>query len=224
MKKLFLLCMLMCVFGLTRTNAQEYNFDDYVYPFGYRTFISQNSEGKTTSISQFSFASEYFDNYIIEEVYIGMGMMSAKTAYRYHTEDNMVISDVQLRQNAMTGSTKYQDKIVLFAFPEKDKPFKWTETDRGDKYQCTSEYVYINASINQKMSFMQAIKITRDNSYIVGNEKHRIIETSYWTSNCGRIITFVDLDGTKNTSSKLDVLDYVQEISTEEYNTYIKKK
>lgn len=29
------------------------------------------------------------------------------------------------------------------------------------------------------MLFMKAIKITRDNSYIVGNEKHRIIETSY---------------------------------------------
>ena len=65
---------------------------------------------------------------------------------------------------------------------------------------------------------MKAIIITRDNSYIVGNEKYRIIETSYWVSDYGRIITYVDWDGTKKASSKLDVLDYVQEISEEEYN------
>lgn len=70
---------------------------------------------------------------------------------------------------------------------------------------------------------MKAIKITRDNSYIVGNEKHRIIETSYWVSDYGRIITFGDWDGTKRTSSKLDVLDYVQEISKEEYDSHINK-
>jgi hypothetical protein len=149
--------------------------------------------------------------------------MSAKTIYRYHTEDNAVISDVQLRQDRLTGSTRYQDRLILFAFPEKDKPFKWSETDRGDKYQCTSEYVYINASIFHKSLFMKAIKITRDNSYIFENKKHRIIETSYWVSNYGRIITFLDWDGTKNASSKLDALDYVQEISEEEYNTQINK-
>lgn len=44
---------------------------------------------------------------------------------------------------------------------------------------------------------MKAVKITRDNSYSVGNEKYRMIETSYWVSDYGRIITYVDWDGTK---------------------------
>lgn len=203
--------------------AQEYNFEDYVYPFGHRTYTSPDSKGNLSSVTQYSFESQAYDNYLIEEVYIGYGIMSAKTTYRYHTDGNAVISDVQLRQNKLTGSTKYQDRLILFAFPEKDKPFKWTETDRGDKYQCLSEYVFINASIDHNMLFMKAIKITRDNNYIVGNEKHRIIETSYWVSDYGRIITFVDWDGTKRTSSKLDVLDYVQEISKEEYDSHINK-
>lgn len=43
-------------------------------------------------------------------------------------------------------------------------------------------------------------------------------EKSYWVGNYGRIITHVDWDGTKRVSSKLDVLDYVQEISEDEYN------
>ena len=205
------------------TKAQRCNFDDYIYPFGFRTYVSPDNNGKLLSVTQYSFESLTFDNYLVEEVYIGHGMMSAKSTYRYHTEENAVISDVQLRQNRLTGSTRYQDRLVLFAFPEKDNSFKWTETDRGDKYQCTSEYVYINASIDHNSLFLKAIKITRDNSYIVENEKHRYIETSYWVSNYGRLITFVDWDGTKKVSSQLDVLDYIQEISEEEYNTQIKK-
>lgn len=205
------------------TKAQDYNFEDYFYPLGFRTFLSLDSGGKTTSMSQFSFTSQYYDNYLVEEVYVGMGMMSAKNNYRYRVEGNTVISDVQLRQNRLTGSTRYQDRLILFAFPEKDNSFKWTETDRGDQYHCSSEYVYINASIEHKMLFMKAIKITRNNSYVIGNEKHKFIETSYWVSDYGRIITFVDWDGTKRTSSKLDFLDYVQEISIEEYESHIKK-
>ena len=145
-------------------NAQEYNLGNYVYPFGFRTYVSPDSDGNLSSVTQYSFESQTYDNYLVEEVYMGYGMISSKTTYRYYTDGNAVISDVQLRQNRLTGSTKYQDRLILFAFPEKDKPFKWTETDRGDKYQCTSEYVYVNASIDHKMLFMKAIKITRDNS------------------------------------------------------------
>ena len=217
MKKSFLLLGTILLFVMS-VQAQKYNFEDYLYPFGFRTYASPDSNGKLLSVTQYSFESHAFDNYLVAETYIGYGVMSAKNTYRYHIEGNAVISDVQLRQNGLTGSTQYQDGLILFAFPEKDKSFKWTETDRGDKYQCTSEYVYINASINHESLFLKSIKITRDNSYIVENKKHRYIETSYWVSNYGRIITYVDWDGTKKASSKLDVLDYIQEISEEEYN------
>ena len=187
MKKNFLLLGAIMLLVMS-TKAQEYNFGDYIYPFGCRTYASPDSKGNLSSLIQYSFESHVFDNYLVEEVYIGLGMMSAKTTYRYHTEENAVISDVQLRQNRLTGSTRYQDRLILFAFPKKDNAFKWTETDRGDKYQCTSEYVYINASIAHNSLFLKAIKITRDNSYTVGNKKHRTIETSYWVSNYGRVV------------------------------------
>ncbi|GEM_PF-851561 len=220
-KSFFLLGAIMLL--VMSVQAQKYNFEDYIYPFGCRTYDSPDSKGNLLSVTQYSFESQAFDNYLVEEVYIGLGIMSAKTTYRYHTEENAVISDVQLRQNRLTGSTKYQDRLILFAFPVNNKPFKWSETDRGDKYQCTSEYVYINASVDHNSLFLKSIKITRDNSYIVGKKMHRIKETSYWVSNYGRLITFVDWDGTKKASSKLDVLDYIQEISEVEYNKQIKK-
>ena len=217
MKKSFLFLGAIMLLVMS-TYAQEYNFSDYVYPFGFRTYASPDSKGNLSSVTQYSFTSQSFDNYLVEEVYTGLGIISGKTFYRYHMEGNAVISDVQLRQNKLTGSTRYQNKLILFAFPEKNNSFKWTETDRGDKYQCTSEYVYINASIFNNFQFLKSIKITRDNSYIVGKEKHRFIETSYWVSDYGRLITFADWDGTKKTTSKLDALDFVQEISEEEYN------
>ena len=217
MKKLFLLLGAIVLLVMS-VQAQKFNFEDYVYPFGCRTYASPDNKGNLLSVTQYSFESQAYDNYLVEEVYIGHGMMSNKTTYRYRIEGNTVISDVQLRQNGLTGTTRYQDRLNLFAFPVNNKPFKWTETDRGDKFQCTSEYVYINASINHNSLFLKSIKITRNNSYIVENEKHRYIETSYWVSNYGRLITFVDWDGTKKASSKLDVLDYIQEISEEEYN------
>ena len=220
-KSFFLLGAIMLL--VMSVQAQKYNFEDYIYPFGCRTYASPDSKGNLSSVTQYSFESQAYDNYLVEEVYIGHGIMSAKSTYRYRTVENAVVSDVQFRKNRLTGSTKYQDRLILFAFPEKDNPFKWTETDRGDKFQCTSEYVYINASINHNSLFLKSIKITRNNSFIVENEKHRYIETSYWVSNYGRIITYVDWDGTKKVSSALDVLDYVQEISEEEYNTQIKK-
>lgn len=223
MKKFYFILVAICSCTLV-CKAATYSFDDYIYPFGFRTYASPDSKGNLSSVTQYSFESQAFDNYLVEEVYIGIGMMSAKTIYRYHTEENKVISDVQLRQNRLTGSTRYQDKLTLFAFPKDDKPFKWTEIDRGDKYQCTSEYVYVNVSIYNNSSFIKAVKITRDNSFVVGKEKHRVIEKSYWASGYGRLITLINWDGTERTSSKLDVLDYYQEMSIEEYNSYVQRK
>ena len=197
MKKLFLICSVMCVLGLNITKAQTYNFADYIYPFGYRTYISQNSEGRTTSVSQFSFLSESYDNYIGEEVYIAVGTVSAKNVYRYHTEKNTVVSDVQLRKNALTGTTKYQDKLILFAFPDKDKPYTWSEVDRGDKISGKSEYVYITIRNERK----KAIKITKT-TYTTN---HKYEEKSYWVEGYGRIATFESMDGGKESvSSRTD--------------------
>ena len=138
--------------------------------------------------------------------------------YNYKIDGNVIFSHVQIRQGSLTKSEGCHELLIIFAFPMKNAPFRWTETVNGEKYKCTSEYVYINASIDSNSFFVKAIKITKDNNYVYKNKKHRIIETSYWVCNYGRIITFTDWDGTKHTSSKLDALDYVKEISKEEYN------
>ena len=192
MKKL--LSILIVMMSLSAIcNAEEYNFEDYIYPFGNRTFNTLDANGKTISMSEYSFQSEYYDNYIVEEVYIGMGMQSATNYYRYRIVDNAVVSNLQIMRNKLTGSTKYQDKRTLFAFPYKDKPYTWSETDRDQKIEGKSEYVFV-------MFFgakVKAVKITENITYIVNNVKHKHRRKSYWIEGYGRVVTYYTMEDGK---------------------------
>lgn len=192
MKKLLSILILMMSLSAT-CKAEEYNFDDYIYPFGSRTFKTLDANGKAISMSEYSFVSEQYDNYLVEEVYIGMGMQSATNYYRYRVINNTVISDLQIKQNRLTGSTKYQDKRTLFAFPWKDKPFTWSETEQGEKIEGKSEYVYVMFMGSKT----KVIKITEDISFVVNNVKHKHRRKSYWIEGYGRVVTYYTMDDGK---------------------------
>ena len=185
MKKL--LSILIVMLSLLATcNAEEYNFEDYIYPFGSRTFKTLDANGKAISMSEYSFVSEQYDNYLVEEVYIGMGMQSATNYYRYRVVNNTVISDLQIMRNKLTGSTKYQDKRTLFAFPGEDKPYTWSETEKDQKIDGKSEYVYVMFMGSKT----KAIKITENISFVVNNVKHKHRRKSYWIEGYGRVVTY----------------------------------
>ena len=192
MKKLLSILILMMSLSAT-CKAEEYNFDDYIYPFGSRTFKTLDANGKAISMSEYSFVSEQYDNYLVEEVYIGMGMQSATNYYRYRVVNNTVISDLQIKQNRLTGSTKYQDKRTLFAFPGKDKPYTWSETEQGEKIDGKSEYVYIMFMGSKT----KAIKITENISFVINNVKHKHQRKSYWIEGYGRVVTYYTMDDGK---------------------------
>lgn len=192
MKKLLSILILMMSL-LATCKAEEYNFDDYIYPFGSRTFKTLDANGKAISMSEYSFVSEQYDNYLVEEVYIGMGMQSATNYYRYRVINNTVISDLQIKQNRLTGSTKYQDKRTLFAFPEKDKPYTWSETEQGEKINGKSEYVFVMFMGSKT----KAIKITENISFVVNNVKHKHHRKSYWIEGYGRVVTYYTMDDGK---------------------------
>jgi len=212
MKKL--LSILIVMMSLSAIcNAEEYNFEDYIYPFGNRTFSTLDTDGKTISMSQYSFVSEQYDNYLVEEVYIGMGMQSATNYYRYRVVNNTVISDFQIKQNRLTGSTKYQDKRTLFAFPWKDKPYTWSETEQGEKIEGKSEYVFVMFMGSKT----KAIKITENISFVVNNVKHKHQRKSYWIEGYGRVVTYYTMeDGKERIQSIAEmpvIFDGVTELS-----------
>lgn len=192
MKKL--LSVLIVMMSLSATcNADEYNFEDYIYPFGCRTFNTLDANGKTISVSQYSFVSEQYDNYLVEEIYIGIGMQSATNYYRYHTENNALISDLQVKRNRLTGSTQYQDKRTLFAFPYKDKPYTWSETEQNQKIEGKSEFVYV---MFQGVK-TEAVKITENITFVVDKIKHKHQRKSYWIEGYGRVITYYTMEDGK---------------------------
>lgn len=209
MKKLLSVIVTIILFAITCV-ASEYDFDNYIYPFGFRNFYSYDSSGKATSMSQFSFNSQSYDNFIVEEVYIGMGMKSATNLYRYRIEGNAVVSDLQVRNNALTGATQYQDKITIFAFPSEDKPYTWNETQQGEKVSGKSEYVYVGFRNNRT----RAIKITENISYVSDKVRHQHQRISYWIKNYGRVITYYKMDnGARFVSSKMSEDKYVDTFS-----------
>ena len=192
MKKLLLILIgLMSL--LATCKGGEYNFEDYIYPFGSRTFKTLDANGKAISMSEYSFVSEQYDNYLVEEVYIGMGMQSATNYYRYRVVNNTVISDLQIMRNRLTGSTKYQDKRTLFAFPYKDKPYTWSETEKDQKIDGKSEYVFV-MFLGAKV---KAVKITENITYIVNNVKHKHRRKGYWIEGYGRVVTYYTMEDGK---------------------------
>ena len=215
MKKL--LSILIVMLSLLATcNAEEYNFEDYIYPFGSRTFKTLDANGKAISMSEYSFVSEQYDNYLVEEVYIGMGMQSATNYYRYRVVNNTVISDLQIMRNKLTGSTKYQDKRTLFAFPGEDKPYTWSETEKDQKIDGKSEYVYVMFMGSKT----KAIKITENISFVVNNVKHKHRRKSYWIEGYGRVVTYYLMeDGNERIQSIAEMpvaFDGVTELPSQE--------
>lgn len=192
MKKLLSILLVMMSFSAT-CNAEEYNFVDYIYPFGNRTFSTLDANGKTISMSQYSFVSEQYDNYLVEEVYIGVGMQSATNYYRYRIVDNAVVSDLQIMRNRLTGSTQYQDKRTLFAFPYQDKPYTWSEKEKDQKIEGKSEYVYVMFMGSKT----KAVKITENITYVVNNAKHKHQRKSYWIEGYGRVVTYYRMEDGK---------------------------
>lgn len=57
MKKSFLLLGAIMLLVMS-TQAQKYNFEDYVYPFGCRTYVSPDSKGNLSFVTQYSFESQ----------------------------------------------------------------------------------------------------------------------------------------------------------------------
>lgn len=201
MKKIFFFVVIL-MFEMM-TYAQKYRFDFYMYPPGGQSFV-EYAGGTEMGVSMFKFEHTTFDSYLIQETYIGLVNMSSRVTYRYHFEDNAVISDVQIRQNQLTGSTRTQDRITLFAFPDENKPYLWTETDRGDNVSGKSEYVYVMFCKKRT----KAIKITKTTTFTIDKVKHKNIEKSYWVMGRGPVISYRSNEkGEERIVSKLNVDD-----------------
>ena len=150
----------------------------------------------------------------------GYPMGSTITIYAYDISDNSVISTGQLYSNFL-GEKRSNDRITILRLPSKKNT--WIEYNKGEKYDCKSEWVYVSYKTNKgKVVIQKAIKMTK--STVVNlNKVKSVTEFSYWTKN-GEIASLGKWDSNtpimKRIANFISTDEPIKEVSKQEYEAY----
>ena len=149
----------------------------------------------------------------------GYPMGSSITIYAYDISDDAVISTGQLYSNFL-GESRRNDRITILKLPSKQNT--WIEYNKGEKYECKSEWVYVSYKNNKGKSVIQkAVKMTK--STVVKLYKvQTITDFSYWTK-YGEIASFGKWDNDTPTIKRIANFistNEIKEVSKQEYEAY----
>ena len=149
----------------------------------------------------------------------GYPMGSTITIYAYDISDDAVISTGQLYSN-FVGESRRNDRITILKLPSKQNT--WIEYNKGDKYECKSEWVYVSYKNNKGKSVIQkAVKMTKS-TVVKLNKVKTVTDFSYWTKH-GEIASFVKWDNdTPNIKRIANFIstNEIKEVSKQEYEAY----
>lgn len=149
----------------------------------------------------------------------GYPMGSTITIYAYDIFDGAVISTGQL-YSSFLGESRRNDRITILKLPSKQNT--WIEYNKGDKYECKSEWVYVSYKNNKGKSVIQkAVKMTKS-TVVKLNKVKTVTDFSYWTK-YGEIASFVKWDN--DTPSITRIANFIstneiKEVSKQEYEAY----
>lgn len=149
----------------------------------------------------------------------GYPMGSTITIYAYDIYDGAVISTGQL-YSSFLGESRRNDRITILKLPSKQNT--WIEYNKGDKYECKSEWVYVSYKNNKGKSVIQkAVKMTKS-TVVKLNKVKTNTDFSYWTK-YGEIASFVKWDNdTPNIKRIANFIstNEIKEVSKQEYEAY----
>ena len=149
----------------------------------------------------------------------GYPMGSSITIYAYDIFDDAVISTGQL-YSSFLGESRRNDRITILKLPSKQNT--WIEYNKGDKYECKSEWVYVSYKNNKGKSVIQkAVKMTKS-TVVKLNKVKTVTDFSYWTK-YGEIASFVKWDNdTPNIKRIANFIstNEIKEVSKQEYEAY----
>lgn len=149
----------------------------------------------------------------------GYPMGSTITTYAYDISDNAVISTGQLYSNFL-GESRRNDRITILKLPSKQNT--WIEYNKGEKYECKSEWVYVSYKNNKGKSVIQkAVKMTKS-TVVKLNKVKTITDFSYWTK-YGEIASFGKWDNDTPTIKRIANFistNEITEVSKQEYEAY----
>ena len=149
----------------------------------------------------------------------GYPMGSSITIYAYDIFDDAVISTGQL-YSSFLGESRRNDRITILKLPSKQNT--WIEYNKGDKYECKSEWVYVSYKNNKGKSVIQkAVKMTKS-TVVKLNKVKTVTDFSYWTK-YGEIASFVKWDNDTPTIKRIANFistNEIKEVSKQEYEAY----
>lgn len=149
----------------------------------------------------------------------GYPMGSTITIYAYNISDDAVISTGQLYSNFL-GESRRNDRITILKLPSKQNT--WIEYNKGEKYECKSEWVYVSYKNNKGESVIQkAVKMTKS-TIVKLNEVKTVTNFSYWTK-YGEIASFGKWDNDTPTTKRIANFistNEIKEVSKQEYEAY----
>lgn len=149
----------------------------------------------------------------------GYPMGSTITIYAYDISDDAVISTGQLYSNFL-GESRRNDRITILKLPSKQNT--WIEYNKGEKYECKSEWVYVSYKNNKGKSVIQkAVKMTKS-TVVKLNKVKTITDFSYWTK-YGEIASFGKWDNDTPTIKRIANFistNEIKEVSKQEYEAY----
>ena len=149
----------------------------------------------------------------------GYPMGSTITIYAYDIYDDAVISTGQLYSNFL-GESRRNDRITILKLPSKQNT--WIEYNKGEKYECKSEWVYVSYKNNKGESVIQkAVKMTKS-TIVKLNEVKTVTNFSYWTK-YGEIASFGKWDNDTPTTKRIANFistNEIKEVSKQEYEAY----
>ena len=149
----------------------------------------------------------------------GYPMGSTITIYAYDIFDGAVISTGQL-YSSFLGESRRNDRITILKLPSKQNT--WIEYNKGDKYECKSEWVYVSYKNNKGKSVIQkAVKMTKS-TVVKLNKVKTVTDFSYWTK-YGEIASFVKWDNDTPTIKRIANFistNEIKEVSKQEYEAY----
>ena len=149
----------------------------------------------------------------------GYPMGSSITIYAYDISDDAVISTGQLYSNFL-GESRRNDRITILKLPSKQNT--WIEYNKGEKYECKSEWVYVSYKNNKGKSVIQkAVKMTKS-TVVKLNKVKTITDFSYWTR-YGEIASFGKWDNDTPTIKRIANFistNEIKEVSKQEYEAY----
>ena len=149
----------------------------------------------------------------------GYPMGSTITIYAYDISDDAVISTGQL-YSTFLGESRRNDRITILKLPSKQNT--WIEYNKGAKYECKSEWVYVSYKNNKGKSVIQkAVKMTKS-TVVKLNKVKTVTDFSYWTK-YGEIASFVKWDNDTPTIKRIANFistNEIKEVSKQEYEAY----